>query len=63
MKTVLIMSYITGEVTLSPSGTALVCDGGQLELTCTVTGRILEWRVCVMPETDSPLRRLADGSA
>ena len=28
---------------LSPSGVALVCSGGQLELTCTTAGAFLEW--------------------
>jgi hypothetical protein len=34
-----------GEVIISPSGTALACDGRQLELTCSITGRVLEWNV------------------
>ena len=28
---------------LSPSGVALVCSGGQLELICTTAGAFLEW--------------------
>ena len=43
-----------GEVLISPSGTALACDGGQLELTCSLlTGRLLEWNVNLLPEDDS----------
>ena len=34
----------SGAVTLSPSGVAPVCSGDQLELTCTVTGALLQWR-------------------
>ena len=41
-----------GEVTISPSGTALVCDGDQLELTCHITGRVLEWDINVLLEDD-----------
>ena len=41
-----------GEVTISPSGTALACDGDQLELTCHITGRVLEWNINVLLEDD-----------
>ena len=38
--------YSTGAVELSPSEVAPVCQvGGQLELTCTVTGTFLRWVV------------------
>ena len=37
----------SGTVKLSPSGVAPVCSGGQLELTCTVTGEFLQWRFSV----------------
>ena len=36
---------VEGRVTISPHGMALVCDGGQLELNCTTTGSVLEWRI------------------
>ena len=42
-----------GEVSISPSGTALACDGDQLELTCSLTGRVLEWNIHLLPEDDS----------
>ena len=41
-----------GEVTISPSGIALACDGDQLQLTCHVTGRVLEWNINVLLEDD-----------
>ena len=34
----------SGLVTLSPSGVAPVCSGDQLELICTITGELLQWR-------------------
>ena len=34
----------SGTVTLSPSGVAPVCSEDQLELMCTVTGALLQWR-------------------
>ena len=37
-----------GAVIISPPGVAPVCDGDQLELTCTTTGRQLEWRFSVI---------------
>ena len=33
---------------ISPPGVAPVCDGDQLELTCTTTGSLLEWRFNVI---------------
>ena len=33
-----------GTVTLSPSGVAPVCSGYQLELMCTITGELLQWK-------------------
>ena len=42
-----------GEVSISPSGTALACDGYQLEMTCSLTGRVLEWNINLLPEDDS----------
>ena len=35
-------------MTLSPPGVAPVCNGGQLELTCTTAGRFLRWRFTVI---------------
>ena len=37
-----------GAVMISPPGVAPVCDGDQLELTCTTTGSLLEWRFNVI---------------
>ena len=37
-----------GAVTLSPPGVAPACSGGQLELMCTTTGRLLRWRFSVI---------------
>jgi hypothetical protein len=42
-----------GEVIISPSGTALACDGDQLELTCSLTARVLEWNINLLLEDDS----------
>ena len=41
------MFYHSGAVILSPSGVAPVCIGNQLELMCTVTGDLLQWRFSV----------------
>ena len=41
-----------GVVTISPSGTALVCDGDQFEFTCHIMGRVLEWDINVLVEDD-----------
>jgi hypothetical protein len=38
-----------GAVTLIPPEVAPVCSGDELELTCIVPGRILEWTVSLMP--------------
>ena len=40
-------------MTISPSGTARACDGDQLELTCSLTGRALEWNINLLLEDDS----------
>ena len=34
-------------MTLSPLGTASVCSGDQLELTCSIMGSVLEWQINV----------------
>ena len=34
-----------GRVTITPPEVAPVCGGGQLELNCTTTGSVLEWRI------------------
>ena len=48
-----------GAVTISPSGTASACQGDQLELTCVITGRFLEWSFPLIPEGDTTARRYA----
>ena len=42
---------------ISPSGVASVCSGGQLELTCTTPGTILEWSFFLVPEGEIMARR------
>ena len=37
-----------------------MCDGDQLELTCSLTGRVLEWNIILMPE-DQSLEHVLDG--
>ena len=49
LKSVIIVTVMfelenTGTVTLSPSGVAPVCSGDQLELICTTTEDLLQWR-------------------
>ena len=39
-----------GLAMISPNGTALVCDGDQLELTCNTSGSQVEWTVFGVPE-------------
>ena len=34
-----------GRLTISPPELAPVCEGDQLELNCTVTGSVIEWRI------------------
>ena len=38
----------TSTVTISPSGVASVCSGDELELTCTTTEDLLQWRFSVI---------------
>ena len=56
-----------GAVMISPPGLASVCDGDQLELTCTTTGSQLEWRFNAIRgnATATEFSRIinADGSA
>ena len=40
----------TTSVALSSSGLIPVCNGRQLELTCTTAGRFLEWYILRIPE-------------
>ena len=47
-------------MTISPSETALACDGDQLELTRSLTGRVLEWNISLMPE-DHSLEQVTEG--
>ena len=44
-----------GMVTISPSGAAPVCFGGQLELMCTtsLTGRFLQWSFSLIRGSDT----------
>ena len=60
------LAIIKGAVIISPSGNSLVCDGDQLELTCTVTGpgsSLLEWTfapitLCRAIDANSPLDQI-----
>ena len=36
---------VEGRVTTPLPDVSPVCDGGQLELNCTITGSILQWRI------------------
>lgn len=44
-------------VVICPLAIAPVCQGDQLELTCTVTGRFLEWSFFLIPEGETTARR------
>ena len=48
----------TGEVIISPSRMAYVCDSvdGQVELTCSIPGRFLEWRFSLTLDDSSTTR-------
>ena len=53
-----------GFITLVPYRTVSVCAGDEIQFNCTTTGRLLEWRIDIMPangtvEVDS-YRRLID---
>ena len=50
-------SYFSiGAVTISPSGTASVNEGDELELICTTTGIFLEWCFSLTPEGGTTAR-------
>lgn len=42
---------------ICPPGIAPVCQGDQLELTCTVTGKFLEWSFFLVPEGETAAKR------
>jgi hypothetical protein len=42
---------------ISPPGVASVCSGGQLELTCTTPGTLVEWSLFLVPEGETMARR------
>ena len=47
---IIIVTLTTSDtVILSPPEVAPVCSGDELELTCTVPGRVLEWVITLMP--------------
>ncbi|MCG8626226.1 MAG: hypothetical protein MJE68_30040 [Proteobacteria bacterium] len=52
-----IIRAILEGVVISPPGVASVCSGGQLELTCTVPGTLLEWSFFLVPERETMARR------
>ena len=49
----------TGEVAIHPSGMTYVCNGGQVELTCTTTGPFLEWSFNLIQENATTARRFS----
>ena len=38
---------------ISSPGIALVCDGDQLELTCNITGSLVQWNFFRIPEHET----------
>ena len=48
-------NYIIG-VMISPPGVAPVCNGDQLELTCTMPGSFVEWSFFLIPEGETTAR-------
>ena len=49
--------YHQGAVLISPPGMVSVCNGDELDLTCTITGPILVWSFNLIPESaTSPVR-------
>lgn len=42
---------------ITPQDVAPVCNGDQLELNCTITGRFLEWSFNAFPENETTIRR------
>ena len=42
---------------ISSPETAPVCDGDQLELTCSITGRQVEWSIFGIPENQTTVVR------
>lgn len=58
-------SFISGTVTLSPSEIAQVCVGNNLEFTCNITGRVLEWHFPLIMDSFRPFTHgiAASGSA
>ena len=46
-------------VSTSPSGVATVCSGDQLELTCNITGRILDWSFFMIDDETGAARKYA----
>ena len=58
----------TGSVTINSPGindeVAPVCSGDELELTCTISGRVLEWNITLMPlSEDMTFKSIVDSVA
>ena len=49
-KLITVLMALTGMVTISPSEVASVCNGGQLEVTCTTTESFLRWNITLYQE-------------
>ena len=51
-------------MTINSSGinadVAPVCSGDELEINCTVPGRVLEWTVSLLPPEDTTLKSIVD---
>ena len=58
-------SFVSGAVILSPSETAQVCVGDDLEFTCSIMGRLLEWSFPLIMDSFRPFTHgiTASGSA
>ena len=51
--------HVPGEVEIHPSEIAYACNGGQVELTCTVPGFALEWNFSFFPENGTTARQFS----
>ena len=51
-------------MTINSSGinadVAPVCSGDELEISCTIQGRVLEWTVSLLPPEDTTLKSAVD---
>ena len=61
---IIIFCIHAGSVTINSFGinadVAPVCSGDELEINCTVPGRVLEWTVSLLPPEDTTLKSIVD---